>query len=168
MENIPEFEGDNRSRVQGGRYPTQIWKAFMDPALAGLPPSDWEAPPPPARPAARLYLPGNECLAQAVTTGGDVVGTVPPAAAGGARPPARPGSRRRRSRRRHRRRRPRRRRTPTVAPPTAPTLAPGTPITAPRVTRLVPVESGTTVPPDVLDPRAPLPSTPLSNTVIRC
>ena len=38
----------------------------MNPALAGLPPSDWEAPPAPARPAARLYLPGNECLAQAV------------------------------------------------------------------------------------------------------
>ena len=137
----------------------------MDPALAGLPPSDWEAPPPPARPAARLYLPGNECLAQAVITGGDVLGTVPPAAPVAPAPPARPGSLR-----------PSSRRTAGAArPPTAPARRPTTTpcrrahaITAPRVTRLVPVESGTTVPPDVLDPRAPIPSTPLSSTVIRC
>ena len=60
--------------------------------------------------------------------------------------------------------------TPTTAvgPPTATTLPPGAPITTPRVTRLVPVESGTTVPPDVLDPRAPIPSTALTDTVIKC
>ena len=68
MVNVPEFGGRNASRVQGGRYPTQIWKAFMDPAHANLPPTDWAAPPEPAREAARLYLPGNECLAQRVTT----------------------------------------------------------------------------------------------------
>ena len=96
MENIPEFAGENRSRVQGGRYPAQIWQAFMNPALAALPASDWEAPPPPARPAARLYLPGNECLAQSVTTGGNVVGAGGPS---GSRVPSSPRHHRRRSRR---------------------------------------------------------------------
>jgi hypothetical protein len=36
------------------------------------------------------------------------------------------------------------------------------------VTKLVPIESGTTVPPNVLDPDAPLPSTPLSSTITKC
>jgi membrane peptidoglycan carboxypeptidase len=169
MNNIPEFAGANQDAVQGGRYPTQIWQAYMNPALASAPLSDWEPPPPDARPPARLYLPGNECLARAVVSGGEVVGTVPPAAplppAGPAgfaptqtpqTPPAPPA--------------------PPAAPPpettpsatTVPGPAPGTPITAPRVTRMVPVEGGTTVPPNVLDPRAPLPSTPMSSTVIRC
>jgi hypothetical protein len=30
------------------------------------------------------------------------------------------------------------------------------------------VEGGTTVPANVLDPRAPIPTTPLSNTVVSC
>ena len=153
--------------MQGGRYPTQIWKAYMDAALAGLPPSDWEAPPPPARPPARLYLPGNECLARAVTTGGE---RARHGAAGGRRraagPPARPGSRPAQAA--PGRRRPAGAAARRAAPPTETTPAPGSTITAPRVTRLVPVESGTTVPPDVLDPRAPIPSTPLSSTVIGC
>ncbi len=156
MVNIPEFGGRNASRVQGGRYPTQIWKTYMDPAHAALPPTDWEPPPAPPREAARLYLPGNECLARAVEVGGDVVGTVPAAPA--AAPPAGFAS-------------------PAVPPPAPPappepptetTAAPGSAITSPRVTRLVPIESGTTVPPDVLDPRAPLPSTPRSSTITAC
>ena len=81
MVNVPEFGGANASRVQGGRYPTQIWKTYMDEALRGLPFQDWELPPPPARPPARLFLPGNECLSRTVATGGEVVGTVPPPAA---------------------------------------------------------------------------------------
>ena len=48
------------------------------------------------------------------------------------------------------------------------TARPGTPITAPVVTRRVAIDSGTTVPPDVLDPRAPIPSTPLSSAVSPC
>ena len=50
----------------------------------------------------------------------------------------------------------------------APSRRPGSHITTPRVTRLVPMESGTTVPPNVLDPRAPMPSTPLSSLITRC
>ena len=64
MVNVPEFEGENSARVQGGRYPAQIWKAFMDKAHANLPIEDWQLPPAPARPAALLYLPGNQCIAR--------------------------------------------------------------------------------------------------------
>ena len=92
-----------------------------------------------------------------MTTGGDVVGTVPPAVApvvpgpaGFATPAQTPPA------------------PPETTPPAPPTPtqttvpgpAPGTPITTPRVTRYVPVEGGTTVPagrprsagPDTLDP----------------
>ncbi len=160
MVNVPEF---NQDRVQGGLYPTQIWKTYMDAALAGQPMADWAPPPADARPPARLYLPGNECLARSVTTGGDVLGSVPADPAAPAAPAAPAGFA-----------------NPNQTPPQPPPApapattvapaapAPGTPITSPRVTRLVPIESGTTVPPDVLDPRAPLPSTPLSSTVIGC
>jgi penicillin-binding protein 1A len=154
MRGVPEF---NQSRVQGGLYPTQIWKTYMDAALVGQPMLDWTAPPPDARKPARLYLPGNECLARSVTTGGEVVGTVPLGAAppaGLVNPNQTPGQ------------------TPPPAPPgqTPPTDtgAPGSDITAPRVTRLVPIESGTTVPPNVLDPHAPVPSTPLSSLITKC
>ncbi len=169
MINVPEFD---QSRVQGGLYPTQIWKTYMDAALEGQPMEDWAPPPADARPPARLYLPGNECLARAVTTGGEVTGTVPPAAAPPAAgpaglvnpaqappvptnpPPAAPPAGE----------------TPPAgeAPPTGTAPAPGTPITAPHVTRLVPIESGTTVPPNVLDHAAPIPSTPLSSLITRC
>ena len=115
MVGVPEF---NQSRVQGGLYPTQIWQTYMDLALADQPMEDWAPPPADARPPARLYLPGNECLARAVTSGGEVTGTVPPAAAPppagrtGRASPTRP--RRHRSRRTHLlpRRRPERPRPP--------------------------------------------------------
>jgi membrane peptidoglycan carboxypeptidase len=163
MRNVPEFDV---SRVQGGTYPARIWKAYMDAALAGLPHSDWDAPPPPERPPARLYLPGNECLFVTQRTGGEVIGTVPAArpATGGPEgfrraqtPPTPPGD------------------DPgsaTTAVTTAPTTPsgppPGTPITSPIVVRRVPIDSGTTVPPDVLDPNHPLPSTPIGTGVYAC
>jgi membrane peptidoglycan carboxypeptidase len=162
MVGVPEF-GRN---VQGGLYPTQIWKTYMDAALAGQPFEDWGPPTPDARPPSRLYLPGNECLARSVTSGGEVVGTVPPAAVPPAAGPAglvNPAQ------------------APPVptnppeapppggeTPPTGTEPAPGSAVTTPRVTRLVPIESGTTVPPNVLDPRAPMPSTPLSSLITRC
>ena len=138
----------------------------MDAALATEPMLDWEPPPVDARPPARLYLPGNECLARAVVTGGEVVGTVGPAApAAAGRRPARPGS-------------PPAQVPPPAPPETTPTQTTPTQTTAGAtrarrsrhraVTRYVPIEGGTTVPPDVLDPRAPLPSTPLSSSVIKC
>ena len=96
MRNIPEFVADPRGsvpRVQGATYPARIWKAYMDAAHEALPveefgpPPDEELAPPPdeatggtvdaapstsARAAARLYLPGVECVARVVA------GTIPP------------------------------------------------------------------------------------------
>jgi penicillin-binding protein 1A len=79
MVNIPEFlEQDGITRVQGAMYPARIWKQYMDVAHEGLPSLDWDAAPaavatetrPDPNPM-RIYLPGNECLAQVVS------GTVP-------------------------------------------------------------------------------------------
>jgi penicillin-binding protein 1A len=61
MNNIAEFRERGYPRVQGGTFPAEIWKAFMEPAHGLLPTADWDRPPPPARAAARLVLPGNEC-----------------------------------------------------------------------------------------------------------
>jgi len=65
MVNIPEFNAVGVGKVQGGTFPVLIWKAFMEPAHFGQPAIDWPAPPPSPRRAARLFLPGNECLARA-------------------------------------------------------------------------------------------------------
>jgi penicillin-binding protein 1A len=164
MRNIPQFSGQNRAAVQGGHYPAQIWNTFMTPALAGQPALDWEAPPAPARPAARLYLPGNECLVRIIGyTGGDVVSQPAAAPTAPAAAPAAPG--------------PAGFASPQQPPPQPPpaettptqTTTPAAPVvTTPRVPRVERLDSGTTIPPDVLDPRAPLPSTPLSSTVVKC
>jgi penicillin-binding protein 1A len=61
MTNIAEFRQRGYPRVQGGTFPAEIWKAFMEPAHAFVPAVDWDRPAPPERPNARLYLPGNEC-----------------------------------------------------------------------------------------------------------
>ena len=112
-------------------------------------------------PPARLYLPGQRVPGPAPSRPvASVLGTVPPAPppgpAGFAPAAAAAGT----TAAAGRRRRPRRpRRCAARASEITGTAA---------VTRLVPIESGTTVPPDVLDPRAPIPSTPLSSSVIRC
>jgi penicillin-binding protein 1A len=128
MNGIAEFTARGYGRVQGGTFPAEIWKAFMEPAHVALPVLDWDRPPPPERPNARLYLPGNECilvLAPVVEV------------------PVDPN-----------------------APPT--TLAPDatTTTTLPPVAEVVQV--GTTLPPDLLDPNAPMPSLPLTDNVGRC
>jgi penicillin-binding protein 1A len=84
MDDVPEFVADGVDRVQGGTYPARIWKTYMDPAHAFVPLEDWAAPPPPARPNGRLYLPGNECRLVAVAAPPPVVDpnappTTPPA-----------------------------------------------------------------------------------------
>jgi len=65
---IPEFIADGVPKVQGGFYPAQIWKAFMEPAHAFVPFVDWDRPAPAARPSARLLLPGNECETRVIGT----------------------------------------------------------------------------------------------------
>jgi len=198
MNNIPEFAGANAERVQGGRYPAQIWNTFMNPAHAGLPPVDWEAPPPNYRAPMRLYLPGTECLVRTAGSGrsgdgsgpngfagpGSLAGaagfarplapppTPPPATPPPAPPPETPPA------------------TPAPAAPPETTVATTVPAPAPAPdpgpssrntapsrsvgTTAAPqrqyerVEGGTTVPANVIDPRAPIPTTPLGNSVVSC
>jgi penicillin-binding protein 1A len=166
MSYVPEFSELGSATVQGGRLPTYVWKTYMDPALAFEPPLDWPAPPEPARPPARLYLPGNECLRRVVgyTPGQVIPGTTAPGrgrrggngqgpegfaspAQAAPQPP------------------------PTTTPPGATTTT--TPVTSPNI--VIPpqpiyetVEGGTTIPPYVLDPHAPLPSTPLGTAIFPC
>lgn len=160
MRDIPEFVADGVSRVQGGTYPARIWGAFMERAHVFEPVTDWEPPPSPARAAARLYLPGNECLFRAVAPAttepetvtddlGDATERLVDAAPSPAAPPP-----------------------PSEDPP--PEASPEPPEdTVPTTTRppapvLVPIESGTTIPPENLDPYAPLPSVPLNIRVAPC
>ncbi len=171
--NIPEFRADlnavGAAGVQGGIYPARIWGAYMENiGLEQFEFADWDRPGPQPRRAARLYLPGNECLFKVV--GFEPASTVPneeeaPAPEGFRRLAAPPS-------------------TPAPVPPT--TLPAAPPVTTPPVTTVVDttptttsttlppvpilnqIESGTTIPPDVLDPSAPLPSVPLDQVVGPC
>ena len=135
--NTPEFvAADGIREVQGGTYPARIWGAFMEPAVTPLPLEDWPAPPDPARKPVRLYLPGNECLAKLVS------GDLPPP----------PGS-------------------PTTSTTTTTTLPPDPSGSSPPVTAAPPpvlkvIPSGTTIAPDVLDPKAPFPTVPVTGTLV--
>jgi penicillin-binding protein 1A len=154
MDNIPEFRDDGVPRVQGGTYPARIWGAFMERAHVFEPITDWAPPPPPTRPAVRLYLPGNECLFNTVTevvTPVPTATTLPGADLGGASEVAEqeespPGD--------------------EITEPATPDDT--TPTTVVTRTVRVPVESGTTIAPDVLDPNAPIPSVPTNVTVAPC
>ena len=168
MVNIPEFVEAGVPRVQGGTFPARIWGAYNEAVALGqlgeqFDFADWDAPEPPARGPARLYLPGNECLYEII--GYEVPETVPPEvstpAPEGFRSPAAP---------------------PDTAPPeTDPpeTDPPGTDppdstvettttTTQPPTPIFGQVDSGTTIPPDVLDPNAPLPSAPVDQLVQPC
>jgi penicillin-binding protein 1A len=190
MSGIPEFANAGVDRVQGGTFPARIWGNMMDAIgleRVGLD-ADWEAPGPAARPPGRLYLPGNECVYQVITPqrvdtteaplvvpsepvdglGGDApAGMRLPAAAPDTQPPdTQP---------------PPATQPPATQPPppttttTTSTIAPvetvpGTEPPTPPPPRpvLTADETGTTIPPDVLDPRAPLPSVPLDRFVQAC
>jgi membrane peptidoglycan carboxypeptidase len=171
MANIPEFQAAGVDRVQGGTFPARIWRTFME--QVGLEQLgadlDWDAPPPPERPAARLVLPGNECVFQIV--GYEPPPTAPPAEAGSGDngdgnadagevvtenrvvPPTPEG-------------------LMSAAPPTDPPEAPApddsTTTTAPPRPIYAPAPSGTTIAPNVLDPNAPLPSVPRDRLVRPC
>ncbi len=180
MAGVPEFAAAGVDRVQGGTFPARIWGAFMDAIgleRVGLD-ADWEHPGPPARPPARLYLPGNECAFEVVgyepsepepeeegtvapvdDLTGDPAGFRSPAAPPATEPPATA--------------------PPATEPSPTTTIAPSN--TVPEVTEpeppattlpprpiLSPSETGTTIAPDVLDPLAPLPSVPLNAVVRGC
>ena len=172
---VPEFGADGVPRVQGGLYPARIWNAFMEPAHVGLPFNDWDAPPEPPRPDARLVLPGVECAYEIV---GYQPGAViaPPASAGGgdaeapAEAPAEGGDAAAEPQGF--------RAQPTEEPPPAGTEPPpeeGTEVqapapvqTSPPVPIYAPVDVGTTIPPDIVDPTHPLPTIPAGVQVGRC
>jgi penicillin-binding protein 1A len=138
--NIPEFRDlDGVTKVQGGTYPARIWGAYMENALTAFPPDDWAPPPAPARKAVRLYLPGNECLAKLVS------GALPLPGATTSTTIAPP---------------------PVTNPETGEVIPTDTTVPAPIV--LQAIDSGTTIPPDVLDPLAPLPSTDTKTVVYTC
>ena len=139
MVDIPEFKELGRRTVQGADYPAKIWGAFMEAAHTNLPVLDWPPPAAPSRPAARIYVPGEECLARLVS------GTLPYIG-----PPT----------------------TVAATSSTAPTTTlPGDttpPVTTAPVAVLQAVDPGTTVPLNVLDPRAPMPSVDLKTFVYPC
>jgi len=140
MNRIPEFAAEmgRNGKVQGADYPARIWGAFMEAAHANLPVLDWPAPPAPTRKAARLYWPGEECLAKLVS------GTLPPNG------PAATAT------------------TSSAEPPvTLPGDPPPPETTLPKaVVQQIP--SGTNVPLDVLDPHAPMPSIDTRTYVYPC
>lgn len=161
MANIPEFEAAGVSRVQGGTFPARIWGAYMeDIGLEQFEFEDWERPGPQPRGPARLYLPGTECLFDIIgfTPAPTIAPAVPPPDAPvppeGFRSPAAPPSTE----------------PPPVTTPPVTTVPPPTTTTTtlPPVPIYGPVESGTTIPPDVLDPNAPLPSAPVEQVVRGC
>jgi len=169
MANIPEFEAVGVSRVQGGTFPARIWGAFMETVGLERFDTDWPLPGTPARPPARLYLPGNECIFEVVgfvpTESTAPEGDAPPESAEptGFRAPAAP---------------PTTVATEPDAPPTATTTPSEEPLpepeeqppatTLPPAPIFAPVPSGTTIPPNVLDPNAPMPSAPIEVVTQPC
>ena len=153
MVNVPEFVDAGVPRVQGGTFPARIWGAYMeDVALGQLGETfefaDWDRPAEQPRGPAKLYLPGNECLFQIIgyeeqTPPSTPDGTAPPAPDGFRAPEAPPP-------------------TGTVPPESVPTT------TLPPRPIYGQVDGGTTIPPDVLDPNAPLPSAPSGQLVRPC
>ncbi|MEQ8438875.1 MAG: transglycosylase domain-containing protein [Ilumatobacter fluminis] len=179
MRNIPEFSAVGVPRVQGGTFPARIWGAYMENVgLEQFDLADWDEPGRTLRGPARLYLPGNECVYEIVgyepAPTSPPAETAPPAEEGatvqGFRSPLAPPAT-----------------EPPAPPPTEPAPPPATPAPTPVTTTTAPppaettttttlpprpiygqVESGTTIPPDVLDPNAPLPSVPLDRVVSPC
>ena len=154
MVSIPEFLERGVSKVQGGLFPAEIWKTYMDPAHAFLPVQDWEAPPPPARPDARLVLPGVECVLEIVGYEAAPVPEEPEAPVeepAGFRAPAQPDP------------------PPPEPPPAEGEPPPEEPVeTAPPVPIYARVQVGTTIDPAIVDPTHPLPTISAGRAVGPC
>lgn len=165
MNRIPEFAAEmgRGGKVQGADYPARIWGALMEAAHTDLPVLDWPAPGRGRRGVARIFVPGEECVAELIS------GTLPPTTLGGQSTSSTasttsttttttttttvpdssvPGDSS----------------PPTTAAPPAPPPPPGTPETA--VIRID--DAYTTVPADNLDPHHPLPSVNTTGYVFLC
>ncbi|MEY4175215.1 MAG: hypothetical protein RI900_2380 [Actinomycetota bacterium] len=144
MDGIPEFRDEmgRNGKVQGADYPARIWGAYMENALAPFPEVDWPAPPKAKRLPARLLVPGEECAAKLVS------GTLPPMYTSSTSSTSTSST------------------SSTVPASTNPgdTVEPSTTV---REAVVSPI-SLTTVPADVLDPRAPMPSVDLKTFVYLC
>lgn len=142
MVGIPEFAAEmgRGGKVQGADYPARIWGAFMEAAHLNLPVLDWPEPPSNPRKERRIYVPDEECLAELISgyLPGVTIDPERPTTTAIAPPPTEPPP-------------------TTVVGDTTPidTTPPVT--TVPRVVVEI-LRNGTTVPEDVLDPRAPVPS----------
>ncbi len=55
------------STVQGATFPANLWAAYMNPANANFPPTDW-APAVLSKPPVRIYDPIEECVYKATTS----------------------------------------------------------------------------------------------------
>ena len=153
------IKGFDFSKIQGGTYPARIWKNFMDAAHFGVAPLDWTAPAPPERANARLVLPGNECTVTVVgRTGGNVITPAAPAPTPAADTPAVAAGEFQVD--------PPATEPPATQPPADTTPAPVQ--TTPVVVITTKSQLGTTIPPDNLDPNAPLPSVPLGQSISPC
>jgi len=145
MVGIAEFAAEmgRGGKVQGADYPARIWGAFMEAAHTNLEVLDWPDPPSNPRKFRRIYVPCEECLAELISgyLPGITIDPERPTTTTTA-PPA------------------------TPPPPPPPTTAVGdtTPIdsTPPVTSSPRPVveilRDASTVPADVLDPHAPVPS----------
>lgn len=152
MDGIPEFKAEmgRNGKVQGADYPARIWGAFMESAHAPLPVADWPAPGRARRGVARIFVPGEECVAKLIS------GTLPPTTLGGKTT------------------------TPAVTTTTATTTTvPSSstpedttpPATPPPTQGTAVIEVNTTyttVPLDVLDPHAPMPSVNTTAYIYLC
>ena len=65
MVDVPEF--NKVTLVQGGTLPAQVWKRFLDSALAGVPPQPWPAASETRAPV-HLILPAIECADQGLVS----------------------------------------------------------------------------------------------------
>ena len=147
MDGIPEFKAEmgRNGKVQGADYPARIWGAYMEAASAALPVVDWPAPGAGPRLPARIFVPGEECVANLIS------GSLPPTTVGGHT--TLPGITTTTS-------------TPTTLPgDTTPAVTTSPPITG----AVIEVNTiYTTVAGDVLDPKAPIPSVDPAAYVFLC
>lgn len=151
MRGVPEFRNQilgewkfARNTVTGATYPAHIWKQHMDRIHQGIAVTDWGAGSDeqwkallaPSRPAARLYLPGVECVAQ-------VISGTPPAPS----TTLAPG----------------RTTTSTIAP-TGGDAAPPTTLSGPVLVSVLP--TSTTIDRAEKNPFAPVPSIPIGGHIV--
>ncbi len=152
MVGIPEFAAEmgHGGKVQGADYPARIWGAYMEAVHTNLEVLDWPDPPRNPRKERRIYVPGEECLGELISgyyPGVTIDPNRPTTTAVATTPPA------------------------TTPPPSTIFGDPVPPETTPPVTSaprsvVELLRNGTTVPENVLDPHAPVPSVDAEKVIV--